>query len=204
MKQLHFTLLAFAAGLAGGIAGARLGQVHGSGPEVIRARSFELVDGKGNVLSYWGIGQNEYVMLAFGNHWPADMLREHPESHPPLKETVNQMLALGVQGNSPFVTLRGSDKATRMRLYTLWDKPILAMDDENGIRLSLGVQLSDTPGPQDNDWGLGFSPNSATIGMHAFKKDGKQYIRGYQWLYGGQFLQAQPVEYPPGQDKPAK
>jgi len=204
MKQLYPILVALAAGLAGGVAGARLGQVHTSVPEVIRARSFELVDGKGNVLSYWGIGENEYVTLAFGNHWPADMLQEHPESHPSLKEMSNQMLALGVQGDSPFVTLRGRDKATRMRLYTAWDKPILALDDANGPRILLGLVMSDTPGPQDNDWALDFVPNSTTIGMHAFKKDGKLYIRGYQWLYGGPRAEGTPVEYPPGQGQPAK
>ncbi len=201
MKQLYLVLVALAAGFAGGIAGARLTQLQAreSTPRVIRARAFELVDEKDNVLSYWGIGQNEYVILAFGNHFSREMPAGKPESHPSLKQMQNQMLALGVQGDGPFLTLRGTDGTTRMRLYTdLWNKPSLMMDDEAGPRISLGIVRSDTPGPQDNDWALDFIPDSATIGMRVLKQNGRQYIKGFQWL------KTNPVEYPPGQGQPAK
>jgi hypothetical protein len=53
------------------------------------------------------------------------------------------------------------------------------MEDETGPRVLLGVEQSDTPGPQDNDWVLDFSPDGrARIGMFTEKDGGQTYVRG--------------------------
>jgi hypothetical protein len=57
-------------------------------------------------------------------------------------------------------------------------KPFLLMEDETGPRVSLGIEQSDTPGPDDNDWTLTFYPERARIGMFTEKVGGQKYVRG--------------------------
>ncbi len=56
------------------------------------------------------------------------------------------------------------------------------MEDETGPRLSLGVEQSDTPGPDDHDWSLVFNPDIARIGLHSEKVGGQRYIQGGVWV----------------------
>jgi hypothetical protein len=199
MKQVYVVVAALVAGLIGGIVGARLmrPREQAAPPQVIRARAFELVDEGGRVISYWGIDKNDYAVLAFGSHWPADLAKGHP--HPPLQDLEHQMVALGVAGDGPFLHMRAPDGTTRVWLdIDMWGKPSLLMGDETGTRMSLGILRSDTPGPQDNNWALDFSPDRASIGMYTVKEHGLQYVRG------SFSVSKEKVEYPGGQPRPPK
>lgn len=100
--------------------------------------------------------------------------------HEDLRTPGNQMSAFGLQGNDmPILAMNGADKKNRVTLLLSEDsKPALAMEDERGLRLHLGVEGSDTPGPQDNDWSLAFYPERARIGMYTEKVGGQTYVRG--------------------------
>ena len=144
---------------------------------VTRARSFELVDETGQVISYWGVDKSENAVLAFGDHWP-----KTPNGTRGLSDRIshrlddpdNQRAAIGVIDANPFLRLRGTDGKTRVRLYLNdYAKPPLLMEDESGPRVSLGIEPSDTPGPGDGEWTLDFGPDSrARMGMYS-EKDGE-------------------------------
>jgi hypothetical protein len=92
--------------------------------------------------------------------------------------------------------MRGSDGKTRVRFYLRDEnKPMLLMEDETGPRLGLGIEQSDTPGPDDNDWSLSFLPDIARIGLHAEKHDGQMYVQG------GVYVNKDKVKYPYQQPK---
>ena len=59
-------------------------------------------------------------------------------------------------------------------------KPDFTLWDEKTWRVVLGIQKSDTPGPQDNDWGLDFYPERAGIGMTCVKRGAQTTV---QWLF---------------------
>jgi len=185
MKQASLVAAALLAGFVGGVVGGRATR-SGSQPlpeQVIRARTFELVGKTGQVISYWGIDKGDNVVLAFGSR-PGTVLAEgaaRPGHIPPgLDNPENQLSAIGLLANdSPFVKFRGADGKTRVRLYLNdWAKPTLLMEDETGPRVALGIEQSDTPGPQDNDWVLSFGPGRARIGMYSEKEAGKTVVRG--------------------------
>jgi len=147
--------------------------------QVIRARSFELVNEAGHPISFWGVDQGQNAVLAFGSRGLA--LSDAPRRVPAgLSNPENQLAAFGLQGNdAPILTMRGADGKTRVRLLLSPDaKPTLTMEDETGPRVSLGIEQSDTPGPQDNDWTLVFGPERARIGMFTEKDNGQTYVRG--------------------------
>ena len=101
--------------------------------------------------------------------------------HPPLKldDPHNQRAAIGVTDDSPFLEFRGANGETRARLdLSIYGKPALLMRDETGPRVLLGIDQSDTPGPQDNDWALSFYPERVWLGMHTFKEQGQTYVQG--------------------------
>ena len=53
------------------------------------------------------------------------------------------------------------------------------LEDEKGPRVSLGIEQSDTGGPQDDDWTLDFGPESrARIGMYSERRNGEKLIYG--------------------------
>jgi hypothetical protein len=148
---------------------------------VLRARGFELVDETGNVISYWGVDNKKETVLAFRSRRP--LRPERPKGSPRsagLEDPLNQGTAIGMVEDSPFLTFRVADGTTRLRIYlTPWHKPILIMDDENGGRVALGINQSDTPSADDNDWALQFSPNRAWIGMFSRPEGGQEYVRGF-------------------------
>jgi hypothetical protein len=182
MKQTILIVAALLAGFVGGVLGTRVEHTREQArPEqVVRARSFEMVDGAGRVISYWGIDKRDHAVLAFGSYWPPDKTGrgDGPPTLPP-DDPDNQRVVVGVLADSPYVDLRGVDGKTRMRLnLSIYQKPILWMGDETWPRLWLGIQHSDTPGPEDNDWALSFG-DSVSIGRLTEEVGGERYVRGF-------------------------
>jgi hypothetical protein len=185
MKRTVFVLAALLAGFLGGVVGTLVIGIreHTRLEQVVRARSFELVNDAGQAISYWGVDKGQNVVLAFGSR-PGTLLAEgaaRPGHFPAgLDNPRNQLAAVGLLANdSPFLKLRGADGKTRVRLYLNdWAKPLLLMEDETGPRVGLGIEQSDTPGPQDNDWTLTFDLDRARIGMYTEKEGGQTYVRG--------------------------
>ena len=60
-----------------------------------------------------------------------------------------------------------------------YGQPVLSFYDENSWRVTLGVRRSDTPGPNDRDWGLDFYPDRAGIGVKTVEQAGRSYVQGY-------------------------
>jgi len=182
MKRSMPILAALLAGFVGGFLGARVesGREGASPKQLIRARSFELIDEMGKPLSFWGTDKAQNAVLAFGSGWPEDTAKGRNDPPADLTDPRNQRAAFGVLADSPFVDLRGTHGETRMRLnLSIYQKPLLWMGDETGKRLALGVEHSDTPGPQDDDWHLVFNPDRAWIGMFSQSEGGTRYVRGF-------------------------
>ena len=201
MKQVVFIVAALLAGFVGGVVGASVMRIQEqSRPErLLRAHGFQLVDEAGRAVSYWGLDKDHNPALAFGVHWPRGPAPGGAPSQAPLAldDPDNQLAAIGVVGDDPFLCFRAPDGKTRVRLYLgMFKKPVLLMEDETGPRMSLGVQGSDTPGPQDNNWGLEFIPDRAGLGMFASKLEGQTYVQGYFYV-----KQGDPVKYPYEQPK---
>lgn len=196
MKQTSLVVAALLAGFLGGVFGAVVIRTRQESQpqELVRARTFELIDEAGLTVSYWGIDKQQNAVLAFGSHWP----KRAGESHPVLRldDPDSQRVAIGVIDDLPFLHLKGADGKTRVRLYLSgYGKPFLLMEDETGPRVLLGVQQSDTPGPKDNDWVLDFGPDRARIGMYAERVGGQTYVRG------GFTVHRDKVKYPYDQPK---
>jgi hypothetical protein len=174
------TLTLFA-GFLGGIVSMRIARTgDGDIKQVIRARSFELVDAAGQAISFWGVDNRDNAVLAFGSRGLAPG-GARPRSTPlGLTNPDNQLAALGLRGtDSPLLKMSGADGKTRVRMLLSTDgKPFLLMEDATGPRVSLGIEQSDTPGPGDNDWTLAFYPERARIGMFTEKERGQTYVRG--------------------------
>ena len=182
MKLSLVVAIALAAGFIGGFLGGRAARLTDQSHRVplIRARAFELIDDDGKVISYWGVDKRGDAVLAFSSHWGVPPSgRDTGHAAHGLTDPEDQRLGIGVIDDSPFLFFTGPDKKRRMSLsLNIFQKPILWMGDENGRRLFLGVQQSDTPGPQDNDWALDFEPDMARIGMYNEKEGGTTYLRG--------------------------
>jgi hypothetical protein len=186
MRQILVIGTSLVAGFVGGVLGTFVTRPPGqSRPEpVIRARSFEVLDENGRAISYWGVDKDQYAVLAFGSYWPKEQTGGGRLSaqQPPLDlaDPKNQRAAFGVVADSPFLDLRALDGKPRIRLnLSIYEKPLLWMADESGKRLSLGVEHSDTPGPNDNDWFLRFQPSRAWIGMGTGSQGGQKYVQGF-------------------------
>ncbi len=181
MKQLYLILAALLAGFFGGLLGTRVGHSRDQNPEaVVRARSFELLDERGQMISFWGVDQGQNAVLAFGSRGLAPG-GDRPRNTPPgLSNPDNQLAAIGLLGeDSPMLKMRGADGKPRVKMLLSTDaKPVLVMGDEKGPKVSLGVEQSDTPGPEDNNWALMFAQERARIGMGIEKEGGQTYVRG--------------------------
>jgi hypothetical protein len=186
MKQILLISACLVAGFTGGVVSTRVVHTNerSGAAEVIRARSFELVDKTGRAISFWGVDKDDDVVLAFGARSEVAQYMGRtrvPGLGPPgLKNPRNQLAAIGLQANdSPILQFNAADGWPRARWYLRDDgKPILLMDDETGPRLLLGLDQSDTPGPDDNDWALVFDENRAWIGMKTEKVGAEKYVRG--------------------------
>jgi hypothetical protein len=193
MKTIWSTVAALMAGFAGGISGMLVMRAHEPprSEQMIRARGFELVNEAGEPISFWGVDQGQNAVLAFGSRGLD--LRGAPHGVPAgLSNPENQLAAFGLQGDdAPVLAMRGADGKTRVSLLLSPDaKPILMMEDETGPRVALGIEQSDTPGPQDNDWTLVFGPERARIGMFTRTEGGQTYVRG------GLMVNKDKVKYP--------
>ena len=114
MRSVFFVIAGLVAGFVGGVLGARLTlhREQALSEQVVRARSFELLDEAGQAISYWGIDNNKNAVLAFGSHWPTTKVRGgSPSGHPPgrLEDLANQRVAIGVidEGRLQCVTASG-------------------------------------------------------------------------------------------------
>ncbi len=177
MKQNFTILAALIAGLIGGFISSRITRAsEQNSAQIVRARRFELVNEVGQVISLWGVDKGDNAVLAFGSRG----LAAGSAGPAGLENPDNQLATFGLLGtDSPALKMRGADGKTRARLYLSTDgKPFLLMEDETGPRVSLGIEQSDTPGPDDNDWTLTFYPERARIGMFTVKEAGKKYVRG--------------------------
>jgi hypothetical protein len=164
------------AGFVGGIlgSGAMRTREQAHSEQVIRARSFELLDQTGQVISYWGVDKGQNVVLAFGK---GGSLPGHPGLG--IGDPHNQRAAIGLIEDVPFLDFKGADGQTGLSMMlNLYAKPMLLMEDKTGPRVLLGVEQSDTPGSGDNDWSLAFYPERARIGMYTEKDGGQTFVRG--------------------------
>ena len=182
MKQLYLILGAFVAGFFGGVLGTRMGSSGEQDPKaVVRARGFEVLDEHGQTISFWGVDQGQNAVLAFGSRGFAPGGARPHNTPPGLSNPDNQLAAIGLLGeDSPMLKMRGADGKLRVSMLLSTDaKPVLTMWDEQGPRVALGVEQSDTsPGPEDNNWSLVFAHETARIGMGTEKKGGQTYVRG--------------------------
>lgn len=182
MKQTLLIAASLFTGFLGGTIGAGfiLARYEGCTRQAVRARGFELVNESGQAISYWGVDKRQNVVLAFGRQMP------DPKPGGPagitslgLDNPENQRAAFGMVGDTPTALYRASDGRLRMSVcLSMYDKPIIVMEDRSGKRVSLGIQHSDTPGPQDDDWALAFFPDVATIGTFTREIGGQTYVRG--------------------------
>ena len=152
MRHFLFILTAALAGFTGGFVGVRAA----NGPEtIIRARSFELVDEEGRVVSFWGIDQRRQAVLAFGARgFALDGVR--PKGDPAgLRNPNHQLAVFGLQDNdSPMLTMSGVEGKPRIRLLLSKEsKPKLIMEDEFGPRVLLGIEEIGAPGLGGDNWG---------------------------------------------------
>ncbi|HZU28997.1 MAG TPA: hypothetical protein VFA04_25960 [Bryobacteraceae bacterium] len=193
MKSIVIIATALACGFVGGAAGTLtiLAREHARPAELVRARSFELVGERGQVISHWGLDRAQNAVIAFSTRGLAGGV---VPGRPPLDLTDpnNQTVAIGVLNDDlPFLAMRGADRKTRVRLMlTLWDQPSLLMEDDTGPRISLGIAPSDTPGPRNNSWSLMFVPDVASIGFLANTEKGQTYVKG------GVYVRPGKVKYP--------
>ena len=185
MKSILLIVMAFLSGFAGATLQGRLMR---ESEQVVRARTFELVDQAGRTISYWGVDKGENVVLAFGQ---AGTFPGHPGLG--LGNPHDQRTAVGLFEDSPFLKFRGPDGKDRITMrLSVYQKPYLAMEDQRGdtTRILLGVEPSDTPGPDDNNWVLAFRPEKAEIGMITEKHGGLTFVRGIF------MVNKEPLKYP--------
>jgi hypothetical protein len=194
MTKVPVVLAALLAGFCGGVI-ARLaipGREPAGGAPVIRARSFEITDADGTPISYWGVDDANNAVLAFGAR-PGQTASGGHRSHVGPRAFENQIAAIGLQGNDmPIMEFNGTDRKPRVRiLLDMFGKPALVMDDEIEPRVLLGVEQSDTPGPNANVWVLAFRPERARIGMSSETRGGLRYVKGFLYIPKDE------VEFPP-------
>lgn len=190
MKQSFLLAAALFAGFLGGMLGTRVERARERlyPDQMIRARSFELVDAAGRPISYWGIDKRRNAVLAFGGQWDP---KQHIERIGDLTDPRNQGAMFGMVGGIPTLQFNGADGTTLLHMaFNPFEKPLLWMGDETGKRLALGVEQSDTPSAEDNDWHLVFEPNRAWIGMYVARDGTGKYVQG------GMSVNTDKVKYP--------
>jgi hypothetical protein len=186
MKNTLLILAAVVAGFIGGFVGAITARLPGplQVPEVVRAHSFEVINATGEVSSYWGIDADRELVLAFGRTNSAETDKQTTASAKSISGPKNpdlQRAAIGLLANSaPFLKFGGNDSKPRMRLYlSEYDKPFFLLEDMTGPRIALGLEQSDTPSVEDDNWTLNFYPNRVDLGVITEKRAGQKYVRGF-------------------------
>jgi len=169
MRQLALTLLALIAGFAGGYASQLL---HRQTPlSTLQATRFELVNRSGQVIGMWGSDPDDRTVLAFAQRPAQNNVFDQSQ----------QRAAIGLYADgSPFLKLASKEGQSRIRLdLNEFDKPILMMNDSHGVRVALGVEQSDTPSMNDDDWILSFNPNRLRLGMISEPAGPHRYVHGF-------------------------
>jgi hypothetical protein len=94
VRQSLLIAAALLAGFIGGMLGTRVERAREQShpDQVIRARSFELVNDKGRAISYWGVDKRHNAVLAFGGQWDS---KQHVERTGDLTDPRNQGGCLG-------------------------------------------------------------------------------------------------------------
>jgi hypothetical protein len=196
MKYLFLVLAALAAGAVGGSIGTYAVLVHErERPEqVIRAHRFELVNERGQAVSFWGAGPQGYTELAFGR--PQEATTKPDKAASPTGDqldngdrpvTIAEQVAIGLEGGDrPFLSYEGTDHQFRVLLdLDDFERPSLWMSDGRGLGLTLGSERSDTPGIRDKTehWALDFLPESrARMGAYTEQKGSHRNVRGFVWI----------------------
>ena len=186
LKTAISFIAALLLGFVGGIIGTLtiLHREKASIQQEIRARQFELVDEGGEVVSIWGIDHLHDPLIVFApsgvgkEERPFEGYLGHKLS---LNDPDSQRVGIGLTADGdPFFKFRGHDEKPRASLYVDSDgKPDFILWDEKTSRVLLGVRRSDTPSPQDNDWGLDFYPERAGIGMACVRHGAQTMLHGY-------------------------
>jgi hypothetical protein len=197
MKQRLIILAAVAAGFVGGFVGSTVGRLldQSRPAQVVRAHSFELIDDTGAVSSYWGVDEAHQVVLAFGKPGQPNsnaVAGASGKLSNDLRDPQGQRAAFGMLDDGvPFLKFRGADGKTRVRLYlSLNEKPILLLEDETDVRVALGLEHSDTPSAEDDNWNLRFVPDRVSIGTITEKRGAQRYVRGFL------SVRPEPVKFP--------
>ena len=147
-RDFGVVALSLISGFGGGMLSIRSQPVIAGSQEPVRASRFELVDGSGKTIAFWGMDSHQCTSLAFTGG------------------TKNEVAVLGLSGFNAFLHLNGADGKPRARLQVGWhEKPFLNLGDEvwQG-RVSLGFIAGDAPGPEDDTWGLVFGAPPADRG----------------------------------------
>ncbi len=177
MRQILTIVIALFAGFLGGIIGSRVDGARER--SIVRAHSFELLNDAGEAISFWGIDNiGQTATLAFGSRGRGLAGSSGHDAPGGITNPDNQLISIGLaSADEPVLRMRGPDGKPRVRLYvTPYGKSSLLMDDETGTRMLLGVEQSDTPGPEDNNWSLLFLPERARIGMGTVTENGQTYL----------------------------
>jgi hypothetical protein len=181
-------LVAAMAGFVGGTVAARSGNASAQtkGSELVRATRFELTNDAGQTLAFWGVDDRKNTVLAFGRREDVmaganPLLGRRTDN---LRDYKDELVAIGMYVDGiPFLELKGGDGKPRLELHlTEFEKPRLLMSDQNALKISLGLDQSDTHEATDDDWSLTFHPNKATIGM--ISDPVHKQVKGYLWLDG--------------------
>ena len=142
MRTVVVVLLAVAGGFVGGFTCVLIVSAlnERQPPAVARARTFELVDENGQVISYWGTDKARNVVLAFGVR--RDRTFSERRVGVDLRNPTYQTYAIGLMSDdTPFLTMRGPDGKARVNLLlSLYGKPFLVMSDQMGSKAE--VRLS--------------------------------------------------------------
>lgn len=178
MKSMLMIVIAVLSGLIGGMTGTVLvlHREKGIPQEFVSARRFQLIDEAGHPVSYWGLDKFHNPLLAFSPSGAQPSARVFSIDDPD-----SQRISIGLTGDGrPTLILRGNDDKTRASLWVSeYGKPFFLLHDDKSWRVSLGIRQSDTPGPQDNDWGLDFFPDRAGMGIVTVKQGDKSQVQGY-------------------------
>jgi hypothetical protein len=158
-KSILGIVTACASGFLGGTLASQ-NRVEAFSPTVVRASKFELLNGAGVPVAYWGVDStNEIHLRLLPNHGRA-------------------ALDIGVLGDKrPFLRMGGRDGKDRIVIeLDEADKPMLGMSDERWQgRVVLGFTAPHFADPDSDNWGLrfhAFGSEKTVAGIGTMQKTG--------------------------------
>jgi hypothetical protein len=174
LKNAAVTLIAATAGFFGSVIHDWTGDSH----EVFRAKRFEVVDGSGAVLSYWGPDSNPQipvttpkgVILAFID--PKGVRRCEVGSQ---AGDFGPELKFYDESGPSEIKPRRSVAEPRFAVSLFYaDDPVLAMRGRDAWRIELGAEHGDAPSPGEDTWSLRIRGGPASEAM----------VTGYKTYFG--------------------